>query len=388
MEITVPKSEFKNAISITRRALSSVVIQEERGHLLFTVQGSSMFIQGTNSDLKSRCLIDIKNNSGQDFSFTADPKILERLVSKVEVNDIIIDLDTTTLILKVYTTGSKNSFGTLQSFPPDKMLTFEDPSKIERTEYVVNKECLIYALEYAKNFLADKKEDQKQFDFVVINGGVVYAANGYNRLGLIVFRTFAQVPGMKIRKLVLPVYLNFVKGVDGNEIKLIDTDKDVGLESMDGKSYFSFLKSTLEAPSIPKEYLKSEGAYTLIDKDRLIKVSERTVITNSSASAVGVELVLSGSGDKATLEVKLVSKRVAVETLTCSRIDDPSSDPVSHVIDFRMLKAILGSFSTDDNVRFHINDNSRFFKVYCKGKVGNETYVLAGVGAYAKIVSQ
>jgi hypothetical protein len=243
-------------------------------------------------------------------------------------------------------------------------------------------------LEYAKNFLADKKEDQKQFDFVVINGGVVYAANGYNRLGLIVFRTFAQVPGMKIRKLVLPVYLNFVKGVDGNEIKLIDTDKDVGLESMDGKSYFSFLKSTLEAPSIPKEYLKSEGAYTLIDKDRLIKVSERTVITNSSASAVGVELVLSGSGDKATLEVKLVSKRVAVETLTCSRIDDPSSDPVSHVIDFRMLKAILGSFSTDDKVRFHINDNSRFFKVYCKGKVGNETYVLAGVGAYAKIVSQ
>jgi len=388
MEITVPKSEFKNAISIARRALSSVVIQEERGHLLFTVQGSNMFIQGTNSDLKARCLIDIVNNSGQDFSFTADPKILERLVAKVEVNDIILDLDTTTLVLKVYTTDSKNSFGTLQSFPPDKMLTFDDPKNVDRTEYVVNKECLIFALEYAKNFLADKKEDQKQFDFVVINGGVVYAANGTNRLGLIVFRTFAQVPGMKIRKLVLPVYLNFIKGVDGTEIKLLDTDKDVGLESMDGKCYFSFLKSTLEATSIPKEYLKSEGAYTLIDKDRLIKVSERTIITNSSASSVGVEITLSGAGDKANLEVKLVSKRVAVETITCTRVDDTSSESVSHVIDFRMLKAILGSFSTDENVRFHINDNSRFFKVYCKGKVGDETYVLAGVGAYAKIVSQ
>lgn len=388
MEITVPKSEFKNAISIARRALSSVVIQEERGHLLFTVQGSNMFIQGTNSDLKSRCLIDIVNNSGQDFSFTADPKTLERLVSKVEVSDITLDLDTTTLTLKVYTTESKNSFGTLQSFPPDKMLTFDDPKNVDRTEYVVNKECLIFALEYAKNFLADKKEDQKQFDFVVINGGVVYAANGTNRLGMVVFRTFAQVPGMKIRKLVLPVYLNFIKGVDGTEIKLIDTDKDVGIESMDGRHYFSFLKSTLEATSIPKEYLKSEGAYTLIDKDRLIKVSERTIITNSSVSSVGIEITLSGAGDKANLEVKLVSKRVAVETLNCTRVDDTSSEPVSHVIDFRMLKAILSSFSTDEVVRFHINDNSRFFKVYCKGKVGDETYVLAGVGAYAKIVSQ
>lgn len=388
MEITVPKSEFKNAISIARRALSSVVIQEERGHLLFTVQGSNMFIQGTNSDLKSRCLIDIVNNSGQDFSFTADPKTLERLVSKVEVSDITLDLDTTTLTLKVYTTESKNSFGTLQSFPPDKMLTFDDPKNVDRTEYVVNKECLIFALEYAKNFLADKKEDQKQFDFVVINGGVVYAANGTNRLGMVVFRTFARVPGMKIRKLVLPVYLNFIKGVDGTEIKLIDTDKDVGIESMDGRHYFSFLKSTLEATSIPKEYLKSEGAYTLIDKDRLIKVSERTIITNSSVSSVGIEITLSGAGDKANLEVKLVSKRVAVETLNCTRVDDTSSEPVSHVIDFRMLKAILSSFSTDEVVRFHINDNSRFFKVYCKGKVGDETYVLAGVGAYAKIVSQ
>lgn len=388
MEITVPKSEFKNAISIARRALSSVVIQEERGHLLFIVQGSNMYIQGTNSDLKARCLIDIVNNSGQDFSFTADPKILERLVAKVEVNDIILDLDTTTLVLKVYTTDSKNSFGTLQSFPPDKMLTFDDPQNADRTEYVVNKECLIFALEYAKNFLADKKEDQKQFDFVVINSGIVYAANGSNKLGLIVFRTFAQIPGMKIRKLVLPVYLNFVKGVEGNEIKLIDTDKDVGLESMDGKSYFSFLKSTLEATSIPKEYLKSEGAYTLIDKNRLIKVSERLIITNSSASSVGVEFMLSGAGDKANLEVKLVSKRVAVETVSCTRVDDTSSEPVSHVVDFRMLKSILGSFSTDENVRFHINDNSRFFKIYCKGKVGDETYVLAGVGAYAKIVSQ
>ena len=388
MDITVPKSEFKNAIAIARRALSTVVIQEERGHLLFIVRGSRMIIQGTNSDLKSRCYVDIQNNTGEDFSFTADPKILEKLVAKVEVNDINVNFDKSSLVVKVYTTDSKSSFGTLQSFPPDKMLTFEEHLKTDRNEYVVNRECLIYALEYAKNFLADKKEDQKQFDFVVIHSGIVYAANGFNKLGLIVFRTFAQVPGMKIRKLVLPLYINFIKNVEGTEIKLIETDKDIGVENMDGKAYFSFLKSTLEAPNIPKEYLKSEGSYTLIDKDRLLKVSERAIITNSSSASVGVELTLSGAGDKANLEVKLVSKKVAVETVNCTRVDDPSADTVSHVVDFRMLKAILNSFSTEDNIRLHINDNSRFFKVYSKGKIGDEAYVLASVGAYAKIVSQ
>jgi DNA polymerase III sliding clamp (beta) subunit (PCNA family) len=388
MDIIVPKAEFKNAIALSRRALSAVVIQEERGHLLFIVRGPKMIVQGTNSDLKARCTIDITNSSGEDFSFTADPKILEKLVSKVEVNDINVNFDRETLVVKVYTTDNMKSFGTLQSFPPDKMLTFEEHLKAERKEYPVNKEALMFSMKYALNYLADKKEEQKQFDFVVINSGIVYAANGFNKLGLIVFKTFSGIPGMKIRKLVIPLDLVFVKGLEGTEVNLIETDKDVGVESMDGKYYFSFLKSTLEAPSIPKEYLKSEGAYTVINKDRLLKVSERAIITNNSTSMVGIELTLSGTGDTADLEVKLLSNKVAIETVTCSRVNDENDQPISHVLDFRMLKSVLSSFTTTEDIRLHINENNRFFKVYCKGTVDGQVYVIAGVGAYGKVVSQ
>jgi len=388
MDIIVSKSEFKNAISLARRALSSVVIQEERGHLLFVVRGPKMIVQGTNSDLKARCAIDIQNASGEDFSFTADPKVLEKLVSKVEVKDIQVNFDKDSLVVKVYTTDNKKSFGTIQSFPPDKMLTFEEHLKTNREEYPVNKEALLFALKYAGNFLADKKEDQKQFDFVVISKGIVYAANGFNKLGLIVFKTFASIPCMKIRKLVLPLYTTFAKGLEGTEVKLIETDKDIGIESVDGKYYFSFLKSTLDAPDIPKEYLKSEGPFTLVDKDRVVKVSERAIITNNSTSMVGLELTLSGAGDSASLEIKLVSNKLAVETVSCSRMNDDNVDPISHVVDFRMLKSVLNSFTTKDAVRLHINQKGRFFKVYCKGTVDGQSYILAGVGAYAKIVSQ
>lgn len=388
MEIIVQKSDFKNAVALARKALSAVVIQEERGHLLFTVKGSKMFIQGTNNDLKARSIIDITNVSGEDFTFTADPKILEKLTIKVEVNDINISFDKSTFIVTVYTTENKKSFGTLQSFPPDKMLTFDEQDKAERSEYVVNKEALLFALGYVKNFLADKKEDQKQFDFVVIHSGLVYASNGSNKIGIIIFKTFSAIPGMKIRKLVLPLYLNFVKGIEGTEVKLIDTDKDVGVESIDGNHYFSFLKSNIETMSAPKEHLKSEGPYTLIDKDRLLKVSERAIITSNSSSSIGLELTLSGVGEGAELEVKIISGKKAIETISCSRMDDTNTQSVSHVVDFRLLKSIISSFTTKENIRLHINDTNKFFKVYCKGEVEGEKYMLAGVGAYAKIVSQ
>ena len=387
MDILVSKSEFKNAISLVRKALSSVVIQEERGHLLFMIRGPKIIIQGTNNDLKSRCTLDITNSTGEDFSFTADPKILEKLVNKSEVKDIRISFDSNSLTVKVYTTDTLKSFGTLQSFPIDKMLTFQEHLKSDRKEYIVKKEALIFSLKYAINFLADKTEDKKSFDFVIINRGIVYAANGVNKLGLIVFNTFKDIPEMKIRKLIIPLYMTFIKGLEDKEIKLIETDKDIGVESIDGCYYFSFLKSTLESTKIPTEHLKSEGAYVTIDKNQLIKICERVIITNSSKAAVGLELTLSGDKEDASLEVKLLATKEAIENINCKRIND-NSDPISHTVDFRILKSILNSFTTKEDIRFHICDKNKFFKVYCKGDIEGEKYILAGIGSYAKIVGQ
>lgn len=386
MDIIVPKTEFKNAISLTRRALSAVVIQEERGHLLFIVQGSIMIVQGTNNDLKSRCTIEITNSTGEDFSFTADPKVLEKLVSKSEIKDLHINFDSNSLKIKVYTTDTNKSFGTLQSFPPDKMLTFKEQPKTDRTEYCVNKEVLLFSLKYALFFLADKKEDKKSFDFVVISRGIVYATNGANKIGLIVFQAFGSIQEMKIRKLILPLYMSFISGLEGKEVKLIETDKDIGVESIDGTCYFSFLKSTLDSTKIPVDYLKSEGAYITIDKNRLIKICERAIITNNSQTMVGLDLTLSGSGENGSLEVKLVSTKEAIETINCERVNDSDED-IYHTVDFRLLKAVLGSFSSKEDVRLHICDKNKFFKVYCKGTVDDEKFILAGVGTYAKIVN-
>jgi len=179
--------------------------------------------------------------------------------------------------------------------------------------------------------------------------------------------------------------MTFVKGLEGKEIKLIETNKDIGVESIDGSYYFSFLKSTLESNKIPIEHLKSEGAYVSIDKDRLIKICERVIITNNSKATVGLDLTLSGIEKDASLEIKLLATKEAIENINCTRIND-NNDFISHKVDFRILKAILSSFTTKEDIRFHICDKNKFFKVYCKGEIDGEKYILAGIGSYAKIV--
>jgi hypothetical protein len=387
MEIKVQKAELKNAVSACKKALSKVVIQEERAHLLFTVKDSSMLVQATNNDLKAMCTLPVENVSQEDFAFTADPKILEKLLTKIDVDTIRIEFNKEEYILKVYTTESEKSFSSLQSFPPDKMLTFDttpDPSKIV---YPVNKEVLEFALSYAGSFLAALKEDQKQFDFVVLDKGIAYAANGSNKMGFIVFKAFEKMSNFKIRKAILPIFKFFANSLPGDEVNIIETSRNIGVESVDGSMHYSCLKSNTDPINIPKEHIKSEGPYVKIEKNRLLKILDRLMV-NSTASSGGVEIIVSGQGESACLEINLISSTKTTESFPCHRMNDDDSDPISHVVDYRIFKSILSSFSTDKEVRLHINDSNRFYKIYNSGEISGNKYILAGIGSYAKIIKQ
>ena len=384
--ISVDKNAFKKAVTLSRKALSKIVIQEERGHLLFSVEGDLMSIQGTNNDLKARGIIDIENSSGETFSFTSDPKILEKLMSKIEVNTIRIDVDSDKNTIKVFTSDSKRSYTTLQSFLPSNMLTFGDPSKEERKQYTVDLKVFLFALKYSLNFMAIMKEDQKNFDFVTITKGLVFAANGSNKMGFMAANTFKPIPELKIRKQVVPMMVNFLMKLDGDQVIIVESGKDIGLESTDGKFYFSALKSNVEAPKINKEYIISSEPYVEIDKNRLMKVSDRVVINSASAAMIGLDVTLTGSGDDSLLELKLVSNTVeSVEVINCSRKGD-TDEKVTHIIDHKLLRTILGSFTTEKDIRFHICDKAKFWKVYTTGEIGKEKYIISGIGTYAKVV--
>jgi hypothetical protein len=187
---------------------------------------------------------------------------------------------------------------------------------------------------------------------------------------------------------VLPLFISFMEGIKTEDVKLIETDKDIGVESSDGAMYFSCLKSNIDTPNIPKEHIKSEGPYTTVDKNTLIKVIDRLMVSNTSSSNYGIELQLTGAGSDATLNINLVSSLKVTESFPCTRVNDDSSEEVSHVVDYKIFKSILTAFDADKEVRLHINEEAKFYKVYSSGEVKENKYVLVGIGSYAKIVKQ
>lgn len=388
MEFKINKNELKKAIMLSRRALSKAVIQEERGHLLFIVKDSIISIQGTNNDLKSCCSIEIENIEGKSFSFTADPKMLEKLVSKCDTKDIRIIFNQNEYTTQIFTTDTGKSFSTLQSFPPDKMLTIGDIKGGDRNIYTVNKEVLLFTLKYALNFMTSDKEDGKQFDLLSIKKGICSASNGSSKIGFIVFKTFEKIPSINIRKNVIPILISFIEKVEGQEINIIDTDNNIGIESIDDSKHFSFLKSRMSPPELSRDHIKSSEPYVLINKNDLLKVIERVIISSTSTLGIGLKFILSGNNENASLEIELVSKKnKSVEVLPCIRKDE-SNETLEHVVDYKLLKSVIGSFTTKENIRFHICDNTKFFKIYNKGEIDGQKYILAGVGTFAKIVRQ
>jgi hypothetical protein len=388
MEIKVNKAGLKSAVSAAKKALSKTVIQEERAHLLFTVKDSSISVQATNHDLKALCVLPVDNVSGESFSFTADPKILEKLLTKIELDTVRMSYNPEDFVLKVFTTDSNKSFSSLQSFPPDRMLTFDLSAETDKVVYPVKKDVLEFALSYAGNYLSPIKDDQKQFDFVVIDKGIVYAANGSNKMGFIVFKAFEKMTNFKIRKAILPIFRAFSDSLPGDTVNVIETSRNIGVESLDGSMHYSCLKSNTDPVNIPKEHIKSEGPYILVDKNKLLKVLDRLVVSNASLVGNGIELVINGQNEAALMDITLMSALKTTESFSCVRKDDDNPEPVTHVVDNKIFKSILSSFSSDKEVRLHVCDSNRFYKIYNSGEISGCKYILAGIGSYAKVIKQ
>jgi hypothetical protein len=348
-----------------------------------------MTIMATNNDLKALCRIPLTENKGNEsFSFTVDPRIIEKLFAKIDTSDVRMQYDPKDFILKVYTTDSNRSFTSLQSFNPDKMLTFEEAINSAARKYTVNKAVFTFTLNYAENFLSAEKDDQKQYDFITINGGIIFAANGMNKMGFMVFKNFEPVSNYRVRKLVSPMLLSFTENMEGTEVILFETDKDYGVSTLDGSMYYSSLKSNVEPVPVPKEHIKSEGPYITVDKNQILKVTDRLMASTNSTIGAGVEMILSGTGSNAVVDISLVSDLKSIESIPCVRCNDESDRDVSHVVDYRLLKSVLNSFDTDKSVRLHINDDKIFFKIYNSGEIEGNKYILAGIGSYAKVKRQ
>jgi len=382
---TVNRGSLQNAVGITRKALSKVIIQQERGHLLFEVAGNTMKISGTNNDLKAQCLISLVTAVGEQDSFTADPKIMSGVLSKMDTDETTFEHDPDNHTLKIYTGKGPESFASLQSFPSSTMLTFEPNPGRRATR--VSREMLASALRYSVNYMTPMTEDTRNFDIITISKGVMYAANGSSMMGFMQAESFKPLENLRLRKVVIPTLASVLESIEDESVEVIQTTTESGIETGTG-TYFSCLNPAMDPPSVPIQNATSEGPYVLVERKLLLKYLDRLVVSHTGGGVIGLQIALNGSGESSYMDISLVSSK-SVERVPCSRIDDPSDTQIIRFMEYKILKAILDSLEHADKMRLHINqDGGKFFKVYDEGSVGKETYNQVGIGAYVKILSK
>jgi len=164
-----------------------------------------------------------------------------------------------------------------------------------------------------------------------------------------------------------------------------ENDREYYFFNESGSVFFSYLKAVADPPPMPIKYLKAEGAYMKLKKQDLVRVLERLIVSMSQAQGSGIELTVGGKGTEAYLDLGLVSSLKSRERIVCERVDT-SAEEIKHVVEYKQFKTMLESLAGEEDIHLYVNDDSRSFKIYDKGKLGEEKYISVSVGGYSKVV--
>lgn len=384
MDFSVSKSELKTAVGLVKKSLPKVILSEERGHLLFKFENNKLKVSGTNNDLMSFYLMDATHS--EPFSFTCDPKSFEKYLSKSEAGDIKGDLDPEKLTLKFYTTVDKKSFLTFQSFPTQKMLTFDKSYGLPKeNQKILDRGLFLKALKFTSAYLLPAKEEGRNNDYLILHEKVAYGGNGINRRGYFVSNEFANIKNLKIRKLVVPALISCLDSLETSKVTIFENTKIVGLE-VENQFFFGFLKSDIVPPKMPLDFLKKDGPFTRVNKNVLVKRLDRLVVANTSLGRVGIKIKLSGFKTDSKISLSLLDELESTEEITCERMNDESDEEFDHIVEYKMLKEMISVFSSGEDIDFYINKSDRAFKIYEVGRVEQEKYIAVGAGSYARVV--
>lgn len=378
-----------------QRALPASTMQEERGHVLIkSVGANSISLRATNKDFKASYKIDIitEEETATIKPFTVEPKSVLKLISKIKEDTIKIEVDYDSYIVRFYTSESMDSFVEAQTFQESVMLTFEDLPDAPEKQIEVNRASLVNTIEFAEEFLEDLKVEKERYDFISINNGLIYSANGSNKMGFRVDKSFKGLNDFKIRKLAVPMIKKTLAGLKDDSYKkilLFETSTDVGIASTEGDLFLSCLKSSVEGVTVKTELASSKGSHCVVDRKAFINSLDRIGVLEPAGRGMGIKMVLSGSGDKATIELESLGHAKGREVIKCERItkEGDSDDTIEHVVHNKLILGILGIFKSS-TIRFFMNSESaKFFKIYEAGSdEDGETYHSFAIGAFSRVL--
>lgn len=389
--IFAPKKDLAKAVTVARAAAPEKPIKPEDALALVEVFGTVMTI--STYDEERSIWTDVIVNGPASFvkRFLIDPVQLDRILKKCDASVVEIEIpeDDSNRIAVFAKEGRKASV-TIEIFPVGrKVLKQREPLT---DTVVIKRKSLVDALSFCQLFLAKLKDDMRRFDYITIDNAVAFASNGSSKRGYVVDRRLASIKGLSIHKANTVQTTKILSSWDTEEVSIQLTDRSllISADMGDISALYSVDRSASEPIPIKDEYLNPKGPHSQVNFKELSRALDRVVLTDDTSvnEHIGLFLETSVPDADGNSELKTIladDSNGSYDSVSVVRVDD-QGDVVRKVVDAKMVKDMLKSFTCTSNSRIYANDNNKgYFKLMASEDIDDTRRFEVAVGVYASL---
>lgn len=392
--VEIGRNSLKRALSISRLTLPNKKVSHVAHKMtLINFMGDVVEIWSTDGSKGSSSIL---KNTGDHLTekVLVDPQAVERVLAKSEDKDqpVRFEVDTKKGCLKIFVKSGSKSSVSVKYMQHDRLVPFNplvisEPEKIDR-------EKTISGLTFCAGFVPDMNDNMRQADYVVMHKGLIRALNGSSRQGYIIDKSMDSMPRIVAHKKHLECITKVLKAMVSDQVDVSVSDDNLSFfDSIDGESFrLTVLKSDVELIPARKEYMTPEGPYVTIDKNDLIKMVDRIVLSDDTAATEAIPAcirVSAGSASELTMEL-MNDSTPAIDSIVVQRFGDNNDEEIEVGVDLRSIKIMLKAMGSPDEFRLYICDSKlRYFRMLGLSNNGSGgKRVEIAVCAYGRVVAK
>lgn len=349
IEFKAEATELKKAVNLANSASGSME-GTVYSHCLFDLDTNQLKIYATDKNSSmARAIIPV--TSSDKGQFTADPKVILKLIRESDIDTISFQFDPDTYTLKMYCSDNPDSFVSLPSYKFDEFPSITETFEKAYEMKTLNAGVFLYGLKYTQNFLSTNSKDVK-FGNVFISNGIMYGTNGSNKASAFHSPELSDLNELIFPGSIIGPVSNMINQTDPKNISIKTTSNNILVYTEDENFCFGFTKVQIKIPRIPIDVKAPETNAWRLSKNVLSKKIKRLCIAGDT------DMGIKGSFEKKTLFLTTTMDRASKDSMVCEKIREVD-DMESFLLEARTFQNTLDSFG--DEFDFYLGKRITFY---------------------------
>ena len=334
------KEDLKKTFGIVSLAASAQT-EKISSHALVKIQDTKATVYATDGDRMAYSNFTPAEADGT-FEFTVDPKKMLEVINSTDTDSIKITYDQEAKTVSVYDSENSESVLSFPSFNSEEFLTFDSEMGKAIPMGSVDSEMLQMGLKFIQGFLpVEKNPKSEKYTRLYASKGVLYGANGANKIGAFQSNELTPLDELIIRRNMLEPIAGkkgLLEQSGSSKISIITTSNMVFLTSSDNSCGFGFLRTNDAIPKYPISIDNPQCNGFNISRPGLIKKLDRLAITSANGIKASVENEI--------LSMATVTERVSKDSIACKILR--GTEKFEYTFDHKLMGSILGLFQASN----------------------------------------